>query len=115
MALLKTADTLYRTITKVTEQEGLSLEYNVLHILRGAGREGIATLEISKRMIHRDPGMTRLLGKLELKNRVTRSRSDEDQRRVMCRITQTGIAQLATLEKTLEPVVKRLSYSGIFD
>lgn len=108
MALLKTADTLYRTITRVTEKEDLSLEqYNVLHILRGAEREGIATLEISKRMTHRDPGMTRLLGKLQLKKLVIRTRSGEDHRKVMCFITPFGTARLVQLDELLKPVMKR--------
>ena len=108
VALLKTADTLYRTITRITEQEELSLEqYNVLHIVRGAGHEGLPTLDISRRMIHLDPGMTRLLGKLQVKKLVTRNRSDEDQRKVMCSITQTGTIRLNKVESLLEPVLKR--------
>ncbi len=61
-------------------------------MLRGAEREGIATLEISKRMIHRDPGMTRLLGKLQLKKLVIRTRSGEDRRKVMCVLSETTVS-----------------------
>jgi DNA-binding MarR family transcriptional regulator len=108
VALLKTADSVYRAVTKVTSVEGLSLEqYNVLRILRGAGTEGIATLEISKRMIHHDPGMTRLLDKLEKKGMVIRKRCPTDRRKVMCWVTEAGRNCLSSLDTSLGPVLQK--------
>src|SRR5713226_8022298 len=64
LTLLRTADVVRRRLARVIEGAGLSFEqYNVLRILRGAGAEGMATLEIAQRMIQRTPAMTRLLDK----------------------------------------------------
>ena len=52
VALLRTADRLRRTLTAVVERRGITLQqYNVLRILRGAGEEGLPTLEIAERMV----------------------------------------------------------------
>ena len=71
--------------------EGLTLQqYNVLRILRGAGSEGLPTLDIGERMIERTPGVTRLVDRLIEKKLVERERSGEDRRQVWCRITARG-------------------------
>lgn len=52
VAMLRTGDLLRRRMGVVLESEDVTLQlYNVLRILRGAGPEGLPTLEIADRMI----------------------------------------------------------------
>lgn len=74
-------------------------QYNVLRILRGAGADGLPTLDIAERMIERTPGITRLLDRLETKGLVARSRARADRRQVICRISDDGLALLKTLDR----------------
>jgi DNA-binding MarR family transcriptional regulator len=84
------------------EPAGVTLQqYNVLRILRGAGPEGLPTLEIAERMIEQAPGITRLLDRLEAKDLVHRERCPDDRRQVTCRINEDGLALLARLDKVV--------------
>ena len=99
VALMRTADMVRRSITTVLEPHGLSVQqYNVLRILRGAGAEGLPTLEIADRAIEQAPGITRLVDTLERKKFLTRKRSKNDRRCVYCRITSAGLALLKRLD-----------------
>ena len=102
VALLRTADLVRRTVSSVVEPQDLTpQQYNVLRILRGAGPEGLPTLEIAERMVEQMPGITRLIDRLELKQLVERERSTSDRRQVFCRITRAGLALLARLDQPL--------------
>lgn len=99
MGLLRTADVLRRLVSGAVARQGLTAQqYNVLRILRGAGAEGLPTLEIAERMIEAAPGITRLLDRIEAKGLVSRKRCPEDRRQVLCTITRDGLAQLAALD-----------------
>jgi DNA-binding MarR family transcriptional regulator len=102
LALYRTSDMLRRRFSQLVEPHGISLQqYNVLRILRGAGKTGTPTLDIAERMIEMTPGVTRLLDKLEAKHLVRRQRCPEDRRQVLCWITQSGLRLLAELDKPL--------------
>lgn len=102
VALLKTADDLRRVTTALLEPHGVTLQqYNVLRILRGAGADGLPTLEIAERMIEQAPGITRLLDRLERKRLVSRERCPSDRRQVTCRISDHGLALLARLDEVV--------------
>lgn len=102
LALYRTSDMLRRRFTQIVEPHGISLQqYNVLRILRGAGKTGTPTLDIADRMIEMTPGVTRLLDKLEAKRLVRRERCPEDRRQVLCWITDSGLRLLAELDKPL--------------
>ena len=102
LALLRTADDSKRYISRVLEPAGVTIQqYNVLRILRGAGKEGLPTLVVADRMLERTPGVTRLVDRMERKGWVERSRCTEDRRRVWCKITRPGLELLELLE---EPV-----------
>jgi len=99
LALLRTADMLRGRMSALTEQEEITLQqYNVLRILRGAGPEGLPTLEIAERMIERAPGITRLMDRLEARQLVARERCPTDRRQVTCRISDSGLAVLERLD-----------------
>jgi DNA-binding MarR family transcriptional regulator len=99
LGLLRTVDVLRRRMAALIEPHGITgQQYNVLRILRGAGSEGLPTLEIAERMIEQAPGITRLLDRLETKGLVHRERCPEDRRQVTCRITSTGLTLLGRLD-----------------
>jgi DNA-binding MarR family transcriptional regulator len=103
IGLLRTTDVLRRHMTTLLEPEGITpQQYNVLRILRGAGAEGLPTLEITTRMIEQAPGITRLLDRLEAKRLVSRERCPEDRRRVTCRISGAGVSLLARLDPVVD-------------
>jgi DNA-binding MarR family transcriptional regulator len=96
---MRTADLVRRTVGAVVEARGLTVQqFNVLRILRGAGKEGLPTLEIAQRMIEQTPGITRLIDRLETKTLVGRERCPTDRRQVFCRITKEGLSLLARLD-----------------
>lgn len=104
VALLRTADLVRRAVSQAVETHDITLQqYNVLRILRGAGQQGLPTLEIADRMIEHAPGVTRLLDRLEAKGLVRRERCREDRRQVLCWLTPAGL-ELA--ERLDEPVDK---------
>jgi DNA-binding MarR family transcriptional regulator len=103
VALVRTADFLRRALTDVVEPQGITLQqYNVLRILRGAGTEGLPTLEIAGRMVEQAPGVTRLLDRLQAKGLVRRQRSAEDRRQIRCWIAPAGLELLARLQSAMQ-------------
>lgn len=102
VGLILVADRLKRRLGRVTEPHGITgQQYNVLRILRGAGKEGLPTLTIAERMIDQTPGITRLLDRLERKHLVRRERCETDRRQVLCWITPAGLKLLDAVD---EPV-----------
>ena len=100
LGLLRTAEVIRRYFEETVAPSGLSLtQYNVLRILRGAGEQGLPTLEIANRLVERAPGVTRLVDRLEAKGFVARERCGDDRRIVYCRITGTGRRLLRTLDE----------------
>ncbi len=100
VALLRTADVVRRQWTEALEPYGITTrQYNVLRILRGAGNEGLCTLELGHRLIERAPGITRMLDRLEARGWVRRERSVEDRREVRCFISSEGGRLLARLDE----------------
>jgi DNA-binding MarR family transcriptional regulator len=124
--VLRTADHLTRAFEELLKPLNLSItQYNVLRILRGVepvapacGEKGIGeeitqTAEhqpcgvpcktIGDHMITRDPDITRLLDRLEVRTLITRQRDTKDRRVVTTRITAEG---LRILKKLDEPVLE---------
>jgi MarR family transcriptional regulator, organic hydroperoxide resistance regulator len=103
VALLRTADVVRRAISRVLEPYDITpQQYNVLRILRGAGEQGLPTLEIADRMIEQAPGVTRLLDRLEAKGWVRRQRCQEDRRQVLCWLTPVGLELVTRLDEPVE-------------
>lgn len=111
LELLKTTDYVRRRMARALDPHDLSLQqYNVLRILRGAGNDGLPTLEVAARTIEETPGITRLLDKLEAKRLVRRERCPADRRQVLCWITPAGTELLSSLDPELEQAI-----TGVFD
>lgn len=103
LGLLRTADLVRRSVAQVLEPHGITpQQYNVLRILRGAGEEGLPTLEIAERMLEQTPGITRLLDRLEAKELVRRKRCAADRRQVLCWLTPEGSALVARLDAPMD-------------
>ena len=103
VSLWRTADLLSRSVEKVLKAGDVSpTQYNVLRILRGAP-EGLTCSEIARRMITRDPDITRLLDRLEKRGLLSRCRETKDRRQVQTRIRPDGLKLLAELD---EPVAE---------
>jgi len=100
VALVRTASLLRRGLEDELSRYDITLQqFNVLRILRGA-KEPLPTMEVGARMIEREPGITRLINRIESKGLVSRKRCPEDARRIWVEITKEG---LALLERVGEP------------
>src|SRR2546428_1185717 len=100
--------------TAVTAAAGLSpSQYNVLRILRAAGRGGLSCTEIGTRMVTRDSDLTRLMSGLERAGFVVRGTDADDRRRSTHRITAAGKALLNRLDHNVAQAAKQtLSHLG---
>lgn len=103
LGLMRTTDLVRRGIARVLEPYDVTpQQYNVLRILRGAGEQGLPTLEIGDRMVEQAPGITRLLDRLEAKGLVTRKRCPEDRRQVLCWLTPAGRDLVERLDEPVD-------------
>lgn len=108
IALVKTADDVRRHADEFLAPHGLTAtQYNVLRILRGAGPEGLATLEVADRLVQRAPGITRLLDRLEAKGLVRRERRPGDRRQVRCFTTPRSARLLDSLDQGISEFDER--------
>ncbi len=100
LAVVRKADQLMQRIAALLKPYGLSpTQYNVLRILRGAGRDGASCKDIGSRLIARDPDVTRLMDRLEKRGILTRDRAREDRRVVAHRLTGEGLALVNELDR----------------
>ena len=103
VSIMRTAALIDRFYSHVLAQADLTpQQYNVLRILRGAGTEGMPTLEIRNRMIHEAPGITRLIDRLEESGLVRRERTRSDRRQVLCYISNRGLDLLENLDSEMK-------------
>src|SRR3954465_5938589 len=79
-------------------------QYNLLRILRGAGRAGLCGRGGAGRLTPRVPDVSRLLDRTEDLKLIRRERDPEDRRQVTARITDKGLALLNRVTPELEAV-----------
>lgn len=97
--VLRTADDLLQGEVAILKSVDLSFaQYNVLRVLRGAGKDGLPCSAIAERLVNRDPDVTRLLDRLEHRGLVARERSASDRRVVTATITKDGLTLLKDLD-----------------
>src|SRR5262249_13562109 len=113
LELIRTTDALSRGLVQVFKIEDVSAtQYNVLRILRGSS-EGLSTGDIGRRMITREPDITRLLDRMEKRKLITRRRWADDRRTVVAKITPVGLALLGRLDgPVLEAHRRQLGHLG---
>ena len=83
------------------------VQYNVLRILRGAGKEGCLSGAIGERMISRAPDITRIVDRLEDRGLVRRKADAEDRRAVRVFLTAKGHALLEPLDGDAKALMRR--------
>jgi DNA-binding MarR family transcriptional regulator len=99
----RTANALSQRLMELLRAHDLTpAQYNVLRILRGAGRDGLNASDIAGRMISRDPDVTRLVDRLEKRGLVERWRCSEDRRVVWTRISPAGRELIDPLDAPLD-------------
>jgi DNA-binding MarR family transcriptional regulator len=101
--IVRTADVLMLAVADVLKPCLLSAtQYNVLRILRGAGKDGASCKDIGSRLVARDPDITRLMDRLEQRGLVSRDRAGEDRRVVTHRLTRAGLELVNELDGPIE-------------
>lgn len=99
LGILRTAAELEHSLAEMLKTHGIThTQYNVLRILRGAGRNGLCRNDVRDRMVARVPDATRLLDRLEAMELIERHRDAEDRRFVTTRITGEGLRLLGELD-----------------
>jgi DNA-binding MarR family transcriptional regulator len=112
VTLTRTADVVRHALERDLAPHGISPEqYNVLRILRGAGRTGHPTLEVARRMISRSPNVTRLIDKLIAGGLVKREQGTRDRRQALVRLTPAGSRRLQALDRVVDRALGQLDLS----
>ncbi len=110
VSLLVTAGHVARVLDEVCVAHGITHDqYNVLRILRGVHPEGHPRYAIAERLIDRSPDVTRLLDRLGREGLVERSRSAEDRRLSISRITDQGMTLLKEIDPRILEVHERFT------
>lgn len=104
LSLLRTTSLLENIAERFFREYGLSIAtYNVLRILRSAGKDGKTCSQIGEDMVARVPDVTRLVDRLEEAAMVKRARERDDRRVVRVTLTPKG---LEIVEKLDGPVLE---------
>jgi DNA-binding MarR family transcriptional regulator len=99
LSIVRTAAILEHAMAQALKPYGLTVtQYNVLRILRGAGKGGLCRNEIGERLLRQVPDVTRLLDRLTDLKLIGRERTDTDRRMVRTQITPKGLKILAELD-----------------
>ncbi|HEY3876543.1 MAG TPA: MarR family transcriptional regulator [Candidatus Kapabacteria bacterium] len=110
LALMAAASGLRVNFDRTLAEVGLSGEqFNILRILRGAGKDGHPSGEIGCRMVDRSPDITRRIDSLEKEGMVERERSTTDRRVVRVHITKKGLDVLNELQPKLKAFDTKLA------
>lgn len=105
--LMVAADHVRGMLDRVCAEFGVTHgQYNVLRILRGVHPQGHPRCDISARMLEKAPDVTRLVDRLEAQGLVKRTRSEEDRRLSITRITRRGLSLLEEMTPALEGVAR---------
>jgi len=105
VSVLRTAAILEHAYGEALKPHGLTLaQYNVLRILRGAGKNGLCGREVRERLVARVPDVSRLLDRMVETGLVARARDRADRRHVTARTTPKGLRLLKAATPALEAV-----------
>jgi DNA-binding MarR family transcriptional regulator len=102
LSLVIAAQGIMARVGAACEYHGITRpQYNVLRVLRGAGSAGHPRHEISARVVEKAPDVTRILNRLVAGGYVKRGRSSVDRRESVARITDTGLALLVSVDRSV--------------
>ena len=91
--LIYTYNQLKSRIATVLKNEGVTMQqYNVLRIVKGAGKEGITTSEIRERMLDKMSDASRMVDRLETMELLLKKRDRDDRRVLNVFLTEKGRA-----------------------
>jgi DNA-binding MarR family transcriptional regulator len=109
ISIARTASQLTHAMGELLRPYGITpTQYNVLRVLKGAGSAGLCRNEIGDRLVTEVPDVTRLLDRMEESGLIARERGEDDRRLVYTTITRTGTRLLATLQKPVSAMERRL-------
>jgi DNA-binding MarR family transcriptional regulator len=113
LELVRTTDRLSRGTAALLKDHELSpTQYNVLRILRGSP-EGLPCGEIGRRLITREPDITRLLDRMEKRGLISRHRELQDRRTVLTHLTKSGLQTVNELDEPVQSMHrKQLGHMG---
>lgn len=83
-------------------------QFNVLRILRGAGKTGLFQHQIRERLVARVPDVPRLMKRMEQTGLISQSRDEVDRRAVLASISKTGLDLLLKIDRRIERMDKEL-------
>ena len=107
LEVIRTAEQLTHDVAALLKADDLSgTQYNILRILRGSP-QGLPCGEIGRRLITREPDITRLLDRMEKRGLISRSRDTKDRRTVLTRITKAGLDLAGSLDQPVQATHKR--------
>ncbi len=107
LSIERTAAVLGHALAEAFKAYGITAtQYNVLRILRGAGKAGLCRNEVRDRLIAQVPDVTRLLDRMEESGLIARERGSADRRLVTTHITPAGTALLHKLDGPIAKVHK---------
>jgi DNA-binding MarR family transcriptional regulator len=108
LSVMRTAALLEHQLNEALRPYAITeLQYNVLRILRGAGKDGLCGREIGERLVSKVPDVSRLLDRMEDLGLMTRERDPDDRRHVTARVTPKGLKILIDAEPTLRAIEER--------
>jgi MarR family transcriptional regulator, 2-MHQ and catechol-resistance regulon repressor len=103
LAIIQVADRLSGDFSALFRSRGLTLaQFNVLRILVRAPEEGVPCQHIADNLVHRVPDVTRLVGRMEAAQLITRERCPLDRRVVRVRVTPQGRSTCEGLYRDVE-------------
>jgi DNA-binding MarR family transcriptional regulator len=107
LSMARTSAILTHAFEQALKAHGITpTQYNVLRILRGAGREGLCRYEIADRLITPVPDVSRLLDRMGAAGLLTRERALSDRRLVVACITPKGLAVLEALDAPSQAIIE---------
>jgi DNA-binding MarR family transcriptional regulator len=113
LGILRTAAVIDHHLSEALKPHKITTtQYNVLRILRGAGRQGLCGREVAERLVSKVPDVSRLLDRMEELGLISRQRDPDDRRHVTARITAKGLALLDRATPDLE-TVQRQRFGGM--
>ncbi len=109
LSLIVASDRLLRTMEDTCSAYGITAaQYNVLRILRGVYPGGHPRCDIIDRMLTVAPDVTRLIDRLEKLELAERTKSEEDRRLSLTKITQKGLDLLDRMQKDMDDFDNKL-------